>query len=292
MLKHRLSFILVYPFLWFFNIFARISLKLLPPFLYVFLFYVIGYRKKVVHQNLERCFSGSINLKNTIKQYYKHLARLIIEPLLTAGLGKKHLSSRVHVQSDLTNKLYAEGKSVFIVMGHCGNWEWLSTVAPLKSPFKPSIVYKKMSNPFFERYINKARGKYGTDCIEMMQVGRYVMGKLKAKQQFVMSFVADQIPSHENCSIVDFFDQSHYFFNGYCKLAVKGDLAIVYFKSTVKDGIYNYEPILLKDAHEVINQDDLVQKFAKCLEINIKEQPFNWLWSHRRWKKMPKNTIR
>jgi len=289
MQKNRLIFILVYPFLLFFNAFPRISIKVLPRILYVLLFYIIGYRKKIVQQNLERCFSNDIDIQKATKQYYKHLASLIVEPLLTLGLSKSYLNKRVQVNTDLIDKLHNEGKSVFIVMGHCGNWEWLSTVAPLKSPFRPSIVYKKLSNPFFERYINQSRSKYGTDCVEMTHVGRYVMAKLINKEQFIMSFVADQIPSHENCSIVNFFSTPHYFFNGYCKLAARGNIAIVYFKSWVKNGVYFYEPILLKDANEAIEQSLLVERFVEQLEINIMEQPFNWLWSHRRWKRMPKN---
>jgi lauroyl/myristoyl acyltransferase len=31
----------------------------------------------------------------------------------------------------------------------------------------------------------------------------------------------------------------------------------------------------------------LTKSFAKFLETNIKKDPSNWLWSHKRWKHTP-----
>lgn len=38
------------------------------------------------------------------------------------------------------------------------------------------------------------------------------------------------------------------------------------------------------DGKEAILAEKLVQRYAEELELDIRRQPENWLWSHRRWK--------
>jgi len=288
MFAKRLTYVLVKVALFIPNLFARLSLKILPPIIYFLLFNVFKYRLKVVKGNLMRCFKDEALIKKFTKQYYQHLSRIIVEPMLTMGLSKKYLAHRLQASDDTVDQLYDQGKNVFIVMGHMGNWEWLSTVAAFKSRYDSTCVYKKMSNPYMEKWVNQARSKYGTGLVEMRSVPRLVMSKLREKKPFIVSFIADQIPSHDNGKVVPFFGENMYFFNGYEKLAKKVGAVVVYFESEIKGDQYFYHTRIINDFSEKPNYDKTVEDFVSLLEKNIRNQPYNWLWSHKRWKRMPK----
>jgi KDO2-lipid IV(A) lauroyltransferase len=269
------------------NLFARLSLKVLPPMVYFLLYRVLKYRKNEVTSNLKRCFKDDDKVEIYAKQYYKHLSRMIVEPLLTKGLSRKYLASRVRGADDVMNELHRQGKNVFIVMGHMGNWEWLSTVAAIKSPYDSTCVYKKLSNPYMEKLIKRTRGRFGTGLVEMRGIPRLLAAKRAAKKPFILSFIADQIPSHDNCKVVPFFGERMYFFDGYEKLAKRVGAVVVYFESEIKGNEYIYHTRIINDFSEKPNYDKTVEDFVKLLEQNIRKEPYNWLWSHKRWKRMP-----
>jgi KDO2-lipid IV(A) lauroyltransferase len=274
--------------LWLINLAPRLSLFILKPIVFFLLYRVIGYRKKIVKSNMLRCFSySSSELNKHVKQFYKHLSGLLIEPFLTQGLSEKYLSKRVVFKNELTEQYHKEGRMVFLAMGHMGNWEWLGTIAPAYTSFDTSIVYQKLSNPNMEKYINKSRGKYGTACIEMREVLRFLIEAKKKPNPTVMSFLGDQVPNSDKCAIVDFFGESMYFYDGYEKLAKRLGAVVLYVHSEIIDNTYVYTPELINDFKLTPNYDKTVADYAKLLEGNIRKQPYNWLWSHRRWKRMP-----
>ena len=52
----------------------------------------------------------------------------------------------------------------------------------------------------------------------------------------------------------------------------------------LKRGHYKYEfELLTKDAN-TLPEGELTRKYIKCVEENIRLNPSNYLWSHRRWK--------
>ena len=66
-------------------------LYLLADFLYFLAFYIIGYRKKVVWQNLKNSFPEKTDeeLKRIQKDFYRHLAEVFIETLKILSISKK-----------------------------------------------------------------------------------------------------------------------------------------------------------------------------------------------------------
>ncbi len=288
MFKQRLIFYASYPFILIININPKFSFRLLQPVLYFLLYSVIKYRRKIVIDNINRCFKDKKQNLITAKKYYKHLSRIILEPLLTKGYSKNYLCKHVIVPNNMLDSYYDRDKSVFLILGHCNNWEWLCTTAPFHSKYKPMAVYKKMSNPFFERLINNARQKYGTQCIEMRQIQRVILEKIRQKESFVCSFIADQVPVNDNVGTAIFFGQPMYFYDGYIKLAKKIKAVLIYTECKMDGNTNIFTPVLMHDFEEAdISVEECTQKFASLLEKNIREQPFNWLWSHNRWKRMP-----
>ena len=91
-----LVYILGYPILWF------ISVLPFPPFYKVsdmvcFIVYrVLGYRKKVVRQNLELAFPDTSpdELDTIEKKFYSHMCDLFLEMIKTLSLSKEEMQKR------------------------------------------------------------------------------------------------------------------------------------------------------------------------------------------------------
>ena len=54
----------------------------------------------------------------------------------------------------------------------------------------------------------------------------------------------------------------------------------------VKRGHYAMEYHKLTDDASQLKDSELTQKYASHLEESIRKQPEDWMWSHKRWKKV------
>mgnify|MGYP000430141996 CR=1 FL=1 len=74
-------FAIAYPLIW---VFSRLPMRILyikSDFIYLFMFYIIGYRKKVVLENLKLSFpeKSDAELRTISKKFFKHFIDLIME---------------------------------------------------------------------------------------------------------------------------------------------------------------------------------------------------------------------
>src|SRR6185369_6988511 len=96
---------------------------------YGLLYYVIGYRKEVVLENLRNSFpqKSEKEIKAISKRYYKYLCDLFLETFKTLTISKKTMQKRCYFNPEskaFLDKMAAENTSALLVMGHLGNWEW------------------------------------------------------------------------------------------------------------------------------------------------------------------------
>jgi KDO2-lipid IV(A) lauroyltransferase len=71
-------------------------------------------------------------------------------------------------------------------------------------------------------------------------------------------------------------------------MAKKGKAAIVLSSiKKIKRGHYHLEMERLCDDASTIEATDIVHAYVKHLEQQIRQQPENWMWTHRRWKHQP-----
>mgnify|MGYP006406595069 FL=1 len=74
-------YLLVYPLLWMISILPFPIFYKISDGVYLLLYYVIGYRKKMVLANLKRCFpeKSEEELLLIRKKFYKHMCDLFLE---------------------------------------------------------------------------------------------------------------------------------------------------------------------------------------------------------------------
>ena len=253
-----------------------------------FLFYVVRYRREVVRQNLQNSFPEKDlkEIKLIEKRFYRNFVDVFVEIFKAMNISEDYITKRVQFKNpELLENYFNQGKSVFVATSHSGNWEWIGNQTGLQSKHNYLCVYKRLSDPYFEEFTKKHRERFGHfKMIEMNQVFR-TLARLKHQNNSVF-MVADQSPRGvESDYWTIFLNQETAFFRGMAKMAKALDYAVVYTENhRIKRG--HYEVVLreITSDSKSISEDEIIGRYARCLETFIRQCPDNWLWSHKRWK--------
>ncbi len=265
-------------------------LYLISDLLFLILYHLIGYRRKVVFNNLQNSFpeKSIAEIKTIEKRYYHYLADLIIESVKSFTISSEEIKKRFIFKnlSAITSYLEA-GRSVIAVSGHYGNWEWASIAIAQQLQEDVLIVYKPLSNKRFEKLINAMRSKFGAILVPM----KYTLRKLVEykNKPYVLALIGDQTPPKEESNyFTNFLNQPTAIFLGVEKIALKYNNPIIYFNiKRIKRGYYEclIEPIIENPG--LTREFEITNLHTKELEKNIRLAPEFWLWSHKRWKFSP-----
>ncbi|KQM74910.1 lauroyl acyltransferase [Pedobacter sp. Leaf216] len=259
---------------------------------YLLLYFVFGYRRKVVRTNLLKALPNKA-LKEIFtieKRFYRYLSSLVFEVIKMKSISKEEIEKRfIFHNKEQVQKYLDRGQSVLICAAHYGNWEWGTLGIGLNFNVDHYPIYKPLTNPTFDNWFKKVRSKFGNKLIAMRQTMRALQAS-KDKPS-IFSFGNDQAPSK---------DESHYwttFMNqpssvqlGIEKIAKRTNQPIFYFKINVlKRGFYSVDciPLCLNPAGTA--EFEITEMHTRFLEEMIKARPEYWLWSHKRWKYQPKN---
>lgn len=255
---------------------------------YFVLNYLIGYRRKVIFNNLKNSFpeKSDKEIKAIQKQFYKNFADYMVETLKCFSITQEELDKR-HTYSNLEafHECKKEGKDIILMAGHIFNWEWFVGLAQNLPELKTVAIYHKIRNEFWNDHINAIRGKFGTLPLDMKNTARFMMGTENIGDQSYL-FVADQSPKKAVIQhSIQFLNQETPVFIGFDKIAIKRDMAVVFCKTVkIKRGYYHTTFERITPDGKQFEPLEVVDKFFEKLEKTIIENPDNWLWSHKRWK--------
>lgn len=260
-------------------------LYVIADFFYLVLYYMMGYRRKVVRQNLSRSFPAADEhgLRQTEKQYYRHLASLLAESVWAITASRRQISRRcvIHNQ-DLLQQLYAEKQDFICVMGHLGNWEWCGLAMSTLGLHDLVALYRPIRDPYFNRFMLRFRTRFGAQIIPMQQIVKRMLQP--NEKPTCVTFIADQTPPPQYALWTEFMCQDTPFFTGYETLARKYQLPVVFTHiRRIRRGHYAVYTERIPDELRH-SEGELVRYFARRLEEEIRHDPPQWIWSHRRWK--------
>ena len=290
-----IGFYIFYGINWVVTLLPMRILYVLSDFLYLVLFYVLAYRRKVVAENLRNSFpeKSPEELKAIEKKFYRHLADLMVEILKLTHMSKAQSLMRMPITNvELLDRLYAEGRDVAAVIGHYNNWEWLKSLI-FHCRFQTVSIYKPLQDKRFDNFLLKLRNREGMILTPMSLIIREILEARKANRRSVYSFITDQTPPKGDIKYwTKFLNQDTPVYLGVEKIASKYDMAIVFFNvQKIRRGYYQYTAELLFEHTSGLPEHVITERHVRRLEEIISEKPEYWIWSHRRWKhKKPEGT--
>ncbi len=264
------------------------ALHLISSFFYFLAYKVIGYRKKVVLENLQKAFpekSHEEHLK-IMKQFYKQLCDVFAESLHLLRMSPEESIRRYTFKNTgEMEDLYAKGKSIICVTGHYANWEW-SCVGWHQLQFRTIGVYKPLMNKVMDRFYIHLRTRLGSQVVPMHSTFKFSVSALKNKERIAILLMGDQRPgSFEIKHWLNFMNQETPVLYGPEKIAKKLDMPVVFFDvRPVKRGYYEVWPRIISAEPKKTEDFEITHKFFEVLEEQIRENPAYYLWSHKRWK--------
>lgn len=254
---------------------------------YYLIYYVIGYRKQVVRENLSKSFPEKTEKERLQieKSFFKYLADLIFEIVKLSSISEKELRQRVKFK-DLSQleAYFKRGESVLACTGHYGNWEMCTLALGLAVSAPEYVIYKPLANKVFENWFQQWRTKFGNIFVPMRQTLRQVVATKDFPKMFC--FASDQTPVREETQYtLQFLNQPTAVLLGLEKIAFQTNWPIFYFDVTrVKRGYYEVDLLPLSLAPAQTETHEITDRFFQFLNHTIQCRPEFWLWSHRRWK--------
>ena len=264
------------------------ALYLFSDFLFILVYHVIGYRKKLVWKNLKNSFpeKSDKELKRIQKKFYANLCDYGVETIKLYTIKREELSNRMIFKNpEILQPFASQQQSVIILASHQFNWEWLLAVGSYKLPMGVDFVYQEQQSKFFNDVSLEMRMRFGAYPIKREAVGRE---SLRRKDELrAIAIVADQFPGQgQNKRYwTNFLHQDTAFFMGIGQLAGLLQYPVFFFKvKKLKRGYYEAEGIFIASPPYKKDSNSMVDGYANVLEKSIHDYPDGWLWSHNRWK--------
>lgn len=260
----------------------------LADFVFIVLYYIVGYRKKVVFNNLRNSFPEKYEQEIQIiaKRFFRHLGDLVIENAAIPRMSEKRLRKIIRFKNpDFFDKFYKENKNLVAILGHYANWELCSTI-PMITEYQILSVYKPLNNKFFDKEFYNSRKKFGALPVSMDNTFRAILDHKRKNKLFALGLIADQRPLKSITNHwVTFLNQDTPVFFGPEKIAKKFNLPVIYSQvDKIKRGYFEIEFTLLIEDPSQCKENEITEMHLRFLEKKIIEKPEYWLWSHKRWK--------
>ena len=253
--------------------------------MFVLLYYVVGYRKKVVEKNLQGSLPQSVDLKKISHQFFRFLSDMFLETIKCLTISEKNLLKRISCDNpEVMEEYAAQNRSVVFLSAHYGNWEMLIFAMNLLFPHLAVGVGKPLSNQTLNVLINNKRSKTGMKIINATNIKEEFEND---KDRLTASlFLADQYPGGVKKGYpATFLNKETEFMYGAEKYACEYNFPVVYADiEKVKRGHYKLHLIKITDQPKDTEYGFIMSSYVECLQNTILRNPQYWLWSHKRWK--------
>jgi KDO2-lipid IV(A) lauroyltransferase len=282
------AFYIFYGLVWTITLLPLRVLYIISDLLYLLLYYIIGYRKKVVRTNLKNAFPGITDAERiTIeKKFYSHLSDMFVETMKLIHLSEENTRKRLKITNpELLDRIYIEGKDVIAVLGHYNNWEFM-TILPKLADHTIISVYRPLKNKYFDKLITSLRTRYGHVLTPMSMVIRELIRYKNNNTRTFTALLSDQTPAKVDIHYwTKFLNQDTAVYLGAEKIATKYGMAVIFLNyKKVRRGYYSITYELICENAADMPEHSITEAHVRRLEEIITEKPEYWVWSHRRWK--------
>ena len=272
--------------LWIFSLLPIQILYLISKIIRFIVYDILCYREKVVIDNIQNTFieksqTEVIKLKNN---FYDYFFELIVEIIKLLSISNNELNKRFTFSNiNVIKQALKKNKSVIVVVGHYGNWEWALRSASNLIDTKIIGVYKRINNTIFEWLLLKIRSNTNVLPVEIKSLSRELVNNNEKK---IYAMVADQSPTLEQSNVrINFLNRDTLVYTGVEKISKKYNMPVFYLNiKLIRKGYYEstFEEINSKNING--KKLEITKEFFSKLENQIKSEPRLWLWSHKRWK--------
>ena len=263
----------------------------LSDMIYLLLYRLIGYRKKVVRQNLRKSFPQKTEqeLRQIERRFFHWLCDYFVETVKLITISEEEIKRRMVFKNlEQLNETVAKGQSVAVYLGHYCNWEWVTSMPFwVNDKAQCGQIYHPLENAESDRIFLKLRQRLGAVCIPMAETIRHIVKYNQQGIPVVIGYISDQVPFWNNIHHwCQFLEQDTPVLTGTERLARKLNHAVFYLDmKRPRRGYYEGEIKLICQNPKETKDYQITDAYFQMLEQTIRRSPENWLWTHNRWKR-------
>ena len=249
-------------------------------------------RRKTVESNLRRAFPEADDawIEETTRRCYEHFSRELLVMIRLSRLSREDVVAITEIpDEDLRagREALAEGRGLLFVTGHYGNWEVAAAAVAARGMPIDAIV-RRQRNPLVNERFEVTRRRLGMEPVDM--VGSPKRVALGLRQGHTIGIVGDQ-DARSAGVFVPFFGQPASTFKGPAIFALTFRAPLfAAIARRLPDGRYRITasrvPVERKGDQEA-DVTRITAELAARLEAEIREDPSQYFWFHRRWKTRP-----
>jgi len=277
-----------FPFLW---IISKLPFRLFYWFsdcIYILVYYIIGYRKKIVRNNILIALPHVSEEKRLVieKKFYHHMCDMFLEMIKTMSISSEEMKQRFKITNiELLKEYEQKNKSIILLAAHYASWEWLLSINESTS-FKCYGVYKKVNNKYFDAKVRAIRSKFKSVLVTTDNTIALINDNEKNGIMSLYGLASDQSPQvHKTFHWQQFMGITVPVHTGAEMLAKRYDLEVVFAKvKKVKRGYYEATFVPIANNPKSIPDYEITDAYLKEVEQQILEAPEFYFWTHKRWK--------
>lgn len=299
----RWAFHVLHAAVWLLSLLPLWALYGLSNLLYVLIFYLVGYRRRVVRDNLRGSFPEKTDreLAATEREFYRFFCDYMVETVKLCSMSDRQMRRRMQFfgVEEMVHSLEREGKLfAFIYLAHYGNWEWVSSLSARVREVNPQItgghIYHPLRNKAFNRLFLHMRSRFEGVNVPMKETLRFILQQREQHRPTILGFIADQSPKWSSTHHwTPFLHRTTAVFTGTEQIARRVD-ALLFYARVERTGRGYYRCTLQRMPANADPASDfgMTDAYFRLLEADIRRSPAIWLWTHKRWKRTYEEFLR
>lgn len=252
-----------------------------------FIFFCLPRRRKIALDNVTKAYGNTLSeteKRRIARVAFQSMAVSVVELFIVKRIKNNLDGHFTLLGNEYLEQAFSQGKGVMLVISHLGSWEYLSFL-PFITGRSWTVVVKNIKNPYLNEYVKRLRLATTVKPIEKVNSMRPIFKELKKNHG--VAILIDQWAGAEGLWL-DFFDVKTSTTSIPARLAKKTGCPLIpaycLRKAAGKYEIHIHPPVLL-DQDDENWERKTTEKLNRLLEEQIRKNPGQWLWAHRRWKK-------
>jgi Kdo2-lipid IVA lauroyltransferase/acyltransferase len=250
---------------------------------------LIGWRRKLVAQHLERCLPDAdlAQRRQITRDFYRYLGELSAEIGYATSISREALQERVRLENpEVVADALRAGQRLLILSAHHCNWEWLLLRCSVTFDAPLTATYKRMRNPRTDQAVRALREQFGGTMVPAKQLVPHLLrerGRVR-----LLAMLADQSPPaiNEQQSWLQFFGQPTAFHSGPGWIGAKMGYAVVLATMRREGrGRYSVRFVELAAAGKRLDSAEILESYVHELESHVRAHPGQYFWAYNRWKR-------
>jgi len=243
-------------------------------------------KRRLALRNLARVFpeKSEVERRAIARQAFRIFGATCCEMVATERFSSADVEHRFHATGwEHLEEAVALGRGVCITSAHLGRWELGALYVPMRLGSLHTVV-RPLDNPLVSAEVERSRARFGNTLIPKQGAVRRMLSVLRAHG--TLAVIVDQRVRESAGILVPFFGHPAWTSPVLAAVSLRTGAPVVPVFCTAQgseDFRVRVLPAILPEGEGKEAEGRLTERYLRVVEEEIRADPPQWLWMHRRW---------